>query len=456
MELAEKKELFEMMPIPKVALKLCLPTVLSSLVMVVYNLADTWFVGYLNDAVQNAAVTFAAPVLLAFNAVNNLFGVGVSSAMSRALGRYDYETVRKSSSFGFYGAIISGLIFSIIYLTFQSAFLNLLGTTETNFAATAEYMYWTVALGAVPSILNVVMSSFVRAEGGAFHASVGVMSGCILNIILDPFFILPFGLNLGAAGAGLATFISNSFACAYYLAYVFIKKENTYLSINPYKALPERSIILDVCSVGIPASIQNLLNVTGMAILTNFTAAYGSTAVAAIGISHKLHIIPVHVVFGMFQGIMPLIGYNYASGNTHRVKDVISFSAKYGISTITIMTIIFYCYSSQLAGFFIDNQQIISYSSDFLKGMMLAMPLLCADFLAVAVFQSCGLGSLSFVFAVLRKIVFEIPAILLLDKLFPLYGLAYSQFAAELIMAIVSIYALKYFFKRLKQKTLLQ
>ena len=452
----EKTEIFEQMPIPKVALKLGLPMVISSLVMVIYNLADTWFVGYLNDAVQNAAVTFAAPVLLAFNAVNNLFGVGVSSVMSRALGIKDYDTVRKSSSFGFYGAVLSGILFSISYIIFQSSYLKLLGAADDTASATSNYMFWTVALGATPCILNVVVSSFVRAEGGAFHASFGVMAGCILNILLDPFFILPFGLNMGAAGAGLATFISNIASCIYYLAYIYIKKDRTYVCIDPSMLLPSRKVIYDIFSVGIPASIQNLLNVTGMTILNNFTASYGSNAVAAMGISHKLHTIPVHVVFGMFQGIMPLIGYNYASGNIRRVKDVIRFSTVYGISAISVMTMIFYCYSSDLTGLFIENKVVIDYSSSFLKGMMLAMPFLCMDFLAIAVFQSCGLGSLSFVFAVLRKIIFEIPIILLLDRLFPLTGLAYSQFIAELIMAGVAVYSLKYFFKRYKQKTLLE
>mgnify|MGYP003291416495 CR=1 FL=1 len=451
-----KEELFERMPISQAAIKLGLPTVLSSLVMVAYNLADTWFVGYLNDPVQNAAVTFAAPVLLAFNAVNNLFGVGVSSAMSRALGMKDYDTVRKSSSFGFYFSIFSGLLFSLVYILFQSSYLKVLGAFAENAVATADYMFWTVALGAAPSILNVVISSMVRAEGGAFHASVGVMSGCVLNIILDPFFILPFGLNMGVAGAGLATFISNCAACIYYLIYIYKKKDQTFVCINPGMMLPGRKNVMDICSVGIPASIQNLLNVTGMAILNNFTAAYGSNAVAAMGISHKLHIIPVHVVFGMFQGIMPLIGYNYASGNIRRVKDVVRFSMVYGISTISIITAIFYYYSSQLTGLFIDNALVIAYGSSFLKGMVLAMPFLCMDFLAVAMFQSCGKGTLSFVFAVLRKIILEIPAILFLDKLFPLYGLAYSQLVTEIVMAIIAFYSIQQFFKRIREKTLLQ
>lgn len=204
--------LFEETPIPKAVATLAVPTILSSLVMVLYNLADTYFVGMLGDPIQNAAVTLAAPVMLAFNAVNNLFGVGSSSMMSRALGRRDYDTVAKSSTFGFWCAILSGLAFSLLCTLFKGPLLGLLGADATTRTATEAYMFWTVTCGAAPAILNVVMAYMVRSEGSAMHASIGTMSGCFLNIILDPIFIMPWGLNMGAAGAGLATFLSNCFA----------------------------------------------------------------------------------------------------------------------------------------------------------------------------------------------------------------------------------------------------
>lgn len=193
MQTDSKVVLFEQTPIPKAVAQLAVPTVLSSLVMVIYNLADTFFVGMLNDPVQNAAVTLAAPVLLAFNAINNLFGVGSSSMMSRALGRKDYETVWRSSAFGFYCALICGALFSLACTVFQSPLLTILGADSVTTEATAAYMNWTVSFGAVPAILNVVLAYLVRSEGAALHASIGTMSGCILNIILDPFFILQIG-----------------------------------------------------------------------------------------------------------------------------------------------------------------------------------------------------------------------------------------------------------------------
>ena len=217
MQNPQRQALFESVPIPKAVATLAVPTILSSLVMILYNLADTYFVGMLNNPIENAAVTLAAPVLLAFNAVNNLFGVGSSSMMSRALGRKDYETVSRSSAFGFYMAIACGIVFSLLCTAFSGPLLALLGADETTAQATAGYMKWTVNFGAVPAILNVVMAYLVRSEGAAMHASIGTMSGCLLNIALDPVFILPWGLNMGAEGAGLATFLSNCVACAVFL-----------------------------------------------------------------------------------------------------------------------------------------------------------------------------------------------------------------------------------------------
>ena len=209
-ENTDKIILFEQTPIPKAVVKLAVPTILSSLVMVLYNLADTYFVGMCNDPIQNAAVTLAAPVLLAFNAVTNLFGIGSSSMMSRALGRKDYDTVYKSSALGFYCAAVSGVLFALACLVFNIPLLRMLGANADTMAATGEYLKWTAIYGAVPAILNVVMAYMVRAEGAALHASMGTMSGCFLNIILDPIFILPWGLDMGAEGAGLATFLSNA------------------------------------------------------------------------------------------------------------------------------------------------------------------------------------------------------------------------------------------------------
>lgn len=452
MEDAQKTELFESMPIPRAVMKLAIPTVLSSLVMVLYNLADTYFVGMLNNAVENAAVTLAAPLLLAFNAVNNLFGVGSSSMMSRSLGKKDYETVYRSAAFGFYCSIFAGLLFSVAYTVFQVPLLNLLGATEETLGATIGYARWTVTFGAVPAILNVVLAYLVRAEGAAMHASIGTMSGCFLNILLDPIFILPWGLNMGAEGAGLATFLSNCVACLYFFVLLYVKRGRTYVCVNPKMFSFKRHIVVGVCAVGIPASIQNLLNVTGMSVLNNFTSAFGSNAVAAMGIAQKINSVTVQIALGLSQGIMPLISYNYASGNIKRMKKTFFFTARIALVFLVLMEIAYYAGARTWVGLFMQDQQIVDYGARFLQGFCLGMPFLAIDFLAVGVFQACGLGKNAFLFAILRKVVLEIPALFILNALFPLYGLAYAQFAAELVLAIAAVIVLARLFRKLERR----
>lgn len=450
MEDTQKIALFEERPVHKAVMTLAVPTVLSSLVMVIYNLADTYFVGMVNDPIQNAAVALAAPVLLAFNAVNNLFGVGTSSMMSRALGRKDYDMVRRSSAFGFYCTLLSGILFSVFYTVFHGWLLQLLGADAETVNTTAEYLKWTVSFGAVPAILNVVMAYMVRAEGAALHASIGTMSGCVLNILLDPFFVLPIGFGMGAAGAGLATMLSNCVACIYFFIILWVKKDKTYVCIRLSMFRFDRTIAAGICGVGIPASIQNLLNVTGMTVLNNFTASYGSDAVAAMGIVQKVNMVPMQIAFGLSQGIMPLISYNFASGNVKRMKKALIFTLKVAISALTAVTVGYYVGAGKLIELFMRNEAIISYGERFLRGFCLELPFMCMDFVAVGVFQACGMGEKSLVFALLRKIILEIPALYLLNWLFPLYGLPYAQPAAELILCVAAILMLVHIFRKME------
>lgn len=447
-----KTALFETAAIPKAVAALCIPTIISSLVMVLYNLTDTYFVGILNDPVQNAAVTLAGPVLLAFNAINNLFGVGSSSMMSRALGRKDYTTVYRSSAFGFYCALICGVLFSLVCTIGKMPLLSLLGADDLTRQATEDYLKWTVTFGAVPAILNVVLAYMVRSEGAAFHASVGTMSGCLLNILLDPIFILPQFLNMGAAGAGLATFLSNSVACAYFFILFYIKRKTTYVRIQPQYFSLQPAIVLGVCGVGIPASIQNLLNVTGMTILNNFTSAFGADAVAAMGITQKINMVPMYICMGISQGIMPLISYNYASGNHKRMRSALTFSGTVSVTFITAGAAFYYIGAGSVVRFFMDNEAIIAYGTRFLRGFCLGLPFLCVDFLAVNVFQAVGMGKEALIFAIMRKVILEIPALYVLNYLFPLYGLAYSQFVAEFVLAIAAVVVLVRLFRRLRNR----
>lgn len=202
-------------------------------------------------------------------------------------------------------------------------------------------------------------------------------------------------------------------------------------------------------SVGIPASIQNLLNVTGSTILNNFTAAFGASALAAMGICQKVNMVPMYVAMGLSQGIMPLISYNYASGNRKRMKEVLFFAGKLSIIFLTAVAVFFYFSSDMLTRFFIQDGETVAYGARFLKGFCLALPFLCVDFMAVGTFQAVGMGRESLLFAVLRKVVFEIPMLYLLNYLCPLYGLSYAQVIAEIILSVMAVIVLARFLRKL-------
>ncbi len=447
-----RNNLFEEAPIPRAVGKLVVPTILSSLVMVLYNLADTFFVGQLNDPIQNAAVTLVAPLMLAFNAANNLFGVGSSSMMSRALGRKDFDTVRTSASIGLYCSAFFGILFSVLCLIFFNPLLTLIGADEKTAGATAGYMLWTVIFGAMPSILNVVMAYLVRSEGNSLHASIGTMSGCFLNMILDPVFI--FGFNMGAAGAGLATFISNCFACMYFFVLLYRTRKYTFISLNPKNLRFDKSVIKGIFAVGIPASIQNILNVIGMTVLNNLAADYGPDAVAAMGIAQKIYMVPVQVALGGTQGVMPLVSYSYASKNFKRFKSAITFLAMVFLPSMLVAAVLAFIFSPQLMKLFIDNASVIEYGEIFFRVMICAAPFLVSDFLVVGVCQAIGRGKISLVFALLRKLVLEIPSIIILNYIFKLNGLPFGALIAEIVMSLIGFVTLMTIIKKFRSETL--
>lgn len=449
----DKHALFESVPVPRAVMTLAIPTVISSLVMVLYNLADTYFVGFLNDPVQTAAVNLAAPVLLAFNAVNNLFGVGASSMLSRALGRREEHTARQSAATGFFCALVAAVLFSLGFTVFKTPLLSVLGTDAVTVDATSEYLFWTVTCGAAPSILNVVLAYLVRAEGSTLHAGIGTMSGCLLNMVLDPIFILPWGLDMGAAGAGCATFVANCVACTYFFVLLISRRGRTSVSLSPRDVKLGKVILVGICAVGIPAAIQNLLNVVGMTILNNFASSYGIVeAVSGMGIAQKVNMIPLQVAMGFSQGIMPLIGYCYAAGNISRMKEAFKFTVKVTMAFLLSVAALYWVFAPGLLGLFMENPTVVEYGAAFLRGMCLAVPVLVMDFLAVGVFQACGLGKYSLLFAILRKVVLEIPALFLLNYLFPLYGLAYAQLAAELVLSVAAVVVLARLFKKFQRE----
>lgn len=276
--------------------------------------------------------------------------------------------------------------------------------------------------------------------------------GCLLNVVLDPIFVLPWGLDMGAEGAGCATFLSNCVSCVYFFVLLYKRRGKIQASISPKDFSLNRRIVWGVCGIGIPACIQVLLNVTGMTVLNNFTVSYGTSAIAAMGITQKINSVPMNMALGGTQGIMPLVSYTYANGNHSRMKKTVMFTMKMMLTFLLICSAICFFAGRQLTALFMDNEAIVTYGTGFLRGFCLGLPFLCVDYLAVAIFQAIGRGKEALLFAIARKILLEIPSLFLLNYLFPMYGLAYAQLVTELVLSIIAAVLLKRLFRKLEHQ----
>ncbi len=448
-----REELFENAPVWKAIFTLTIPMIISSIVAMIYNLSDTYFVGALNDPIQNAAITLAAPAMTLFYGVTNLFGIGGSSLMSRSMGVKDIDKVKRASATSAYLSFVCAVMLTAVTLCFRTQTLNILGTDPETLTATGDYMFWTVSMGAIPSVMSIVFSYLLRAEGRSMQASIGQISGCILNIILDPFFIMPWGLNLGAQGAGLATFIANVVAFGYFITIIMKERSNSYVCLNPSYVTFRKVILAEIFIVGIPGVFQNILNVVSMTVLNNLVAGYGANAVAAVGIANKINQLPIQIVFGFTQGVMPLIGYNYAAKNYPRMKESIRKTYVATISSLMVILVLFNVFGTEIIRFFMDYQDIAATGSWFLSGFGYSLPFMCIDFMMVGISQAFGMGKYALVFSFLRKVFLEIPLIFVLNILGGVHGIAYAQCTTEVIMAIVSIIIQIQLFRKLSIQT---
>ncbi|MBR4889554.1 MAG: MATE family efflux transporter, partial [Clostridia bacterium] len=206
---------------------------------------------------------------------------------------------------------------------------------------------------------------------------------------------------------------------------------------------------MGVCAVGVPASIQNLLNVVATTLLNILASPYGAAALAAMGICSRINHVPMFIAMGLSQGIMPLLSYTYACRNIKRMKATLWFAARFSTIFLVTMSALIFVFSGPLVHLFIDDPQTVEFGEIMLRGFCLGLPFLNLDFLAVHVFQAVGMGKESLIFAILRKVVFEIPAMLLLNTLFPLFGLAYAQLTSEFMLSMIALFVLANFFKKL-------
>ncbi len=457
-------EIFEHTPVPKAVFKFALPTVLSMIVAVLYNMVDAFFVGQTGDPSKFAAVNVATPVFLFLMAAGNIFGMGGSSFISRALGEKNYDKVKNIASFCLYAGIFTGIAGGALILINIDWILTAIGTTETTAPFAREYLNVIAWAGPI-IVLSNAYTNLLRGEGAAKNSMNGMMAGTIVNIILDPIFILDsfLGINclgMGVSGAAIATIIGNTVSLAIY--FIHIVSKNSVLSINPKYFKIRNGILKGVLAIGLPASLTNILMSLSSILTNNLLASYYGTAVtsqrllpfvttfidgipvygdiptAAMGVALKANMLAIFIQLGIGMGVAPLIGYNFGSKNYTRMKSFMKFAIAVNVITGCLLTGIYFIFTKQIINIFSKDPAVVAMGVNMIYSLMASTPIIGIMFVFNFSFQAIGKGIQSLILAVSRQGIIFLPAVLIMNRFFGMNGIIFAQPIADAIAVFIA------------------
>ena len=438
-----KREVFEKMPVPKALATLAIPTIISQLISMIYNLADTFFIGMANNPSQTAASSLSFTLVFMMCFIPNLGG---GSLISRLMGEKRDGEAKNVAAYSFYMTVLFAAGYSLLVLIFMDPLLNLLGATSSSIGYSRQYAFWVVVLGSIPSTLAMTMGQLLRSEGMAKQASFGLGLGGVMNIILDPIFmfvILEPGNEI--KGAAIATLISNCVSFGYFVYIYFKTRKTSVISLDPMKVKGATKYVSQILAVGIPSALGSFLACLSNIVINNlasgYSTIYGDVPVAAIGIAKKIDMLPMNVGFGLCQGMMPLVAYNFASGDHKRMRAIARTARNAALIFAGACVVLFQFFAPQIAGVFNGHEQTVAMSTDFLRILCLAVPLMLFNLQISFTFQAMGMGKESLILSSLRQGVVNIPLLFLMNSLFGLYGIVWTQLISDIITAVVS-YAL--------------
>lgn len=429
--------LFREMPVRRAVLTLAVPTVISQIITVIYNMADTFFIGQLNDPDQVAAATVAMPAFAALTALSNLFGIGGASKIARCLGRKDGETAKRTAAFSIWTAFAVALLYGIVIFLIRPWFLPVLGANAEIYDFCSDYVFWTITIGAVPTVLNAGLAHLIRTEGYAKQAGFGVAFGGVLNIALDPIFI--FALHMEITGAAMATMLSNTAAMLYFLLFLYKIRKRSAITPNPKYYSIADGIPGDVLVGGLPGFLMMMLGCLSNSVLNRLVTSYSNEAMAGMGIAKKIDMIAFSVAQGMTQGVLPLIAYNYASGDRKRMGQSIRVTLLYTLLIACTATLTLFFFAAPITGCFIDNAETVSYGKDFLKVICFTCPSTAVNFMVITVFQATKQRVQPLILSLLRKGSLDIPLMIALNHFIGIRGIAWATPLADWIALVVSL-----------------
>ncbi|MBO5460719.1 MAG: polysaccharide biosynthesis C-terminal domain-containing protein [Ruminococcus sp.] len=418
---------------------MAIPTIISQLITLIYNIADTWFIGQTGNPYMVAASSLVLTVFLMTTAVANLFGVGGGSLVVRLLGSKQEEEARKVASLSLVMAAGSALLFSILCLVFMNPLLRTLGASDNTIGFARQYLLFVVVIGGLPTVLSNTMSSMLRNIGYSREAAFGLGMGGVLNVILDPLFmfvILPDGYEV--AGAAIATMLSNVIAFLYFVMIYWRVREHTILTMPRRIERIRRDSMSSLFSVGIPAALSLLLFDLTNIVINRLSASHGDIELAAIGIVLKVERLPLNIGIGICLGMMPLVAYNYASKDFKRMKAFFSAARLAGI-VVAVVSVIFYRFCAPyIMQAFISDADTVRFGTEFLQARCFATPFMFLSFHMVHFMQAVDRGKCSFYLAVIRQLCLNIPILFLLNYLFGMTGIVWTQTTADIINVVIS------------------
>ncbi len=411
--------------------KMAVPSVISSLVTVVYNMADTFFVGQTGDPLQVAAVSLTNPIFILFMAVANMLGTGGSAIASRALGKNDKDKARNVSSFVTYFSILVGIVFCVILLVFQNGLLTLFGANSDTLDLAKGYTLY-IAIGAPFIIFSAAASFIVRAQGDSKQAMIGNMIGTVINIVLDPIFVSVF--HKGAAGAAIATTIGNVIASIYYVYYFYKQSKIMSISFKYFKF----DVCKDICISGLPMALFSSLMSVSTIITNQILLAYGNSAIAAAGIVFKANMFVSFLQMGIANGVQPILGYCVGSDNKDRFKEVESYTKKCCLICGFILSALYIIFSKNIISVFINDSETIRYGVPLLIGYTLSGPFIGMLFMNMNVLQTLNYPLPATVLSLCRQGLLFIPLLFILNILIGFNGVCIAQSLTDVIVIVIS------------------
>lgn len=438
----DSTELFRNMPVPKAVMKNALPAMAAMLMVLIYNLADTFFIGQTHDDLQVAAVSLATPVFLIFMAVGTVFGIGGTSVISRAMGQGRQDHAKKVCSFCMWGCVAVGAAMSAFFLLFMDEILGWIGATPDTWDYAKTYLTIVSCCGPFVLIGN-CYSNVIRAEGQSGKAMMGQLIGNLLNVVLDTLLILVFGWDI--AGAAVATVIGNVVGAGYYILY-FLRGSST-LSIRLKDFALGGGVCSSVLAIGIPASLGSLLMSVSQIIVNALMTDYGDMALAGIGVAMKVSMMTGMVCIGFGQGIQPLLGYCVGAKLWERFKKVMKFSLVFSLALSVVMTGVCYLFTNGIVSAFLTDPAAFDYAVQFSRILLTTSFLFGAFYVLSNALQAMGAATAALIVNLSRQGIIYIPALFILKAALGAAGLAWAQPVADLLstalVAVLYLYTRK-------------